>query len=164
MAGGASWVGHTVVDRDGNKLGKLDGVYRRHGSDEVTWGVVKHGVRGKRHFVPLSEDSLGRDRVRVSASKSQIQGAPTFDEREEMSPGVEAQLHRHYHGESDGRNGHDRAPSRREVIEGARERQREEFGGFNIGAAFFGWLVATGIAVLSQRSSAPPVERSGYRS
>jgi len=28
------------------------------------------------------------------------------------------------------------------------ERQRDEYGGFNIGAAFFGWLVAVGIAVL----------------
>jgi hypothetical protein len=38
--------------------------------------------------------------------------------------------------------------ARREAVEGARERQREEFGGFNVGAAFFGWLVATGLAVL----------------
>lgn len=37
---------------------------------------------------------------------------------------------------------------RREAIEGARERGRDEFGGFNIGAAFFGWLVATGLAAL----------------
>jgi hypothetical protein len=29
-----------------------------------------------------------------------------------------------------------------------RRRQRDEYGGFNIGAAFFGWLVAVGIAVL----------------
>lgn len=29
-----------------------------------------------------------------------------------------------------------------------RERRYEEFGGFNWGAAFFGWLVATGLAVL----------------
>jgi hypothetical protein len=29
-----------------------------------------------------------------------------------------------------------------------RAHQREEFGGFNIGAAFFGWLVAVGIAAL----------------
>jgi len=29
-----------------------------------------------------------------------------------------------------------------------RERQRDEYGGFNLGAAFFGWLVAVGIAVL----------------
>ena len=40
---------------------------------------------------------------------------------------------------------------RRETVAGpaaARERQRDEYGGFNIGAAFFGWLVAVGIAVL----------------
>lgn len=29
-----------------------------------------------------------------------------------------------------------------------RDRQREEYGGFNIGAAFFGWLVALGMAAL----------------
>jgi hypothetical protein len=29
-----------------------------------------------------------------------------------------------------------------------RRRQRDEYGGFNIGAAFFGWMVAVGIAVL----------------
>jgi MFS family permease len=29
-----------------------------------------------------------------------------------------------------------------------RDRQRDEYGGFNIGAAFFGWLVAIGIGVL----------------
>ena len=36
----------------------------------------------------------------------------------------------------------DRAP------ETVRDRQRDEYGGFNIGAAFFGWLVAIGIGVL----------------
>lgn len=29
-----------------------------------------------------------------------------------------------------------------------RERQHDEFGGFNVGAAFFGWLVAIGLAAL----------------
>jgi hypothetical protein len=38
----------------------------------------------------------------------------------------------------------DRGPSAGTV----RERQRDEYGGFNIGAAFFGWLVAVGVAVL----------------
>src|SRR3954452_1592617 len=38
----------------------------------------------------------------------------------------------------------DRAPGEGTV----RERQRDEYGGFNIGAAFFGWLVAVGLAVL----------------
>jgi len=41
----------------------------------------------------------------------------------------------------------DRAHRERGVVVD-RERQRDEFGGFNLGAAFFGWLVAVGIAVL----------------
>jgi hypothetical protein len=36
------------------------------------------------------------------------------------------------------------APARREVL----DRQREEFGGFSWGAAFFGWLSAVGVATL----------------
>jgi len=36
------------------------------------------------------------------------------------------------------------APGRREVL----QRQREEFGGFMWGAAFFGWLSAVGVATL----------------
>jgi MFS family permease len=45
----------------------------------------------------------------------------------------------------------DRELHRREPAAGAaavRERQRDEYGGFNLGAAFFGWLVAVGLAVL----------------
>ncbi len=45
----------------------------------------------------------------------------------------------------------ERAPARDGATAGpavVRERQRDEYGGFNLGAAFFGWLVAVGIAVL----------------
>jgi hypothetical protein len=40
------------------------------------------------------------------------------------------------------------APLDRERMRAVRARQREEFGGINWGAAFFGWLVAVGVAVL----------------
>ena len=40
------------------------------------------------------------------------------------------------------------APSTREHVRGVRARQREEFGGVNWGAAFFGWLVAVGLGAL----------------
>lgn len=46
---------------------------------------------------------------------------------------------------SDRRHVDERQP-RRAVVD--RERQRGEYGGFNFGAAFFGWLVAIGIAAL----------------
>jgi hypothetical protein len=45
----------------------------------------------------------------------------------------------------------DRDARRREGGAGpavVQERQRDEYGGFNLGAAFFGWLVAVGVAVL----------------
>lgn len=51
----------------------------------------------------------------------------------------------------DGRRPDEREGGRREAAAGpavVRERQRDEYGGFNLGAAFFGWLVAVGIAVL----------------
>lgn len=46
----------------------------------------------------------------------------------------------------------ERAATRRveagEAVRTSRARQRDEFGGFNWGAAFFGWLVAVGMAAL----------------
>jgi hypothetical protein len=46
--------------------------------------------------------------------------------------------------------GRDRRTERtgKDELKHTRARQREEYGGFNFGAAFFGWLVATGLAVL----------------
>jgi hypothetical protein len=40
------------------------------------------------------------------------------------------------------------APVNREQMHAVRARQREEFGGINWGAAFFGWLVAVGLGAL----------------
>ena len=44
----------------------------------------------------------------------------------------------------------DRRPARptADAMRDVRARQREEYGGINWGAAFFGWLVAVGVAVL----------------
>ncbi len=39
-------------------------------------------------------------------------------------------------------------PSRRHAVKDLHSRQREQYGGFNLGAALFGWLVATGLAVI----------------
>ena len=40
------------------------------------------------------------------------------------------------------------APASRETVRDVRARQRAEYGGLNWGAAFFGWLVAIGMAVI----------------
>jgi hypothetical protein len=43
---------------------------------------------------------------------------------------------------------HPRGTETPDTMHRVRERQREEYGGINWGAAFFGWLVAVGVAVL----------------
>jgi hypothetical protein len=43
---------------------------------------------------------------------------------------------------------HPRGTVTRETMHHVRARQREEYGGINWGAGFFGWLVAVGVAVL----------------
>src|SRR5215210_5670736 len=40
------------------------------------------------------------------------------------------------------------APASRDTVRDVRARQRDEYGGLNWGAAFFGWLVAVGMAVI----------------
>jgi hypothetical protein len=40
------------------------------------------------------------------------------------------------------------APTTRQTLRDVRARQREEYGGLNWGAAFFGWLVAVGMAAI----------------
>jgi MFS family permease len=40
------------------------------------------------------------------------------------------------------------APERRSATADIRRRQREKYGGLSLGSAFFGWLVAVGVAVL----------------
>src|SRR5215210_102745 len=45
-------------------------------------------------------------------------------------------------------DGTTRAVTSRETMRDVRARQRDEYGGLNWGAAFFGWLVAVGVAVI----------------
>ena len=82
---------------------------------------------------------MARRRSKVAArSAAQSDGAGERGHRE----------HDAHHGRDEHRAGDERelAGGRETVVD--RERQHEEFGGFNFGAAFFGWLVAIGITVL----------------
>ncbi len=49
---------------------------------------------------------------------------------------------------ANGTTAHSAVPADREQMHAVRARQREEFGGINWGAAFFGWLVAVGLGAL----------------
>jgi hypothetical protein len=194
------WVGHTVLDRDGEQVGEVDQLYRDQNTDRPTWAVVKSGLTRKERFVPLADASEeGDDTLRIGATKDQVDDAPDVPEKDRLTPEDESRLHRHYgegvaaraagsggeprqsggaavsangtgtaagpdaleqnrrdrerrederRAERDRGDAREDSTGRRQAVRDARERQHREFGGFNWGAAFFGWLVAVGIAAL----------------
>ena len=159
-----SLVGRTVSDRDGDELGKLKTVYRDRQTDRPTWGVVESGRLDGPRFVPLSGMNEADDDLRVDATGSQVESAPLYNPTDEVSPEVHERLKRHYGGGGrqdqrdtervrGGEGGRDNGGRTgggldRGVVQEARDRQHDEYGGFKLGAAFFGWIVAIGIGAL----------------
>ena len=69
----AEWHGKMLVDRDGERIGKLQDVYVDVETDEPQFGTVKEGFIG-RHltFVPLGGIKVGPDDLQVAVSKAQV--------------------------------------------------------------------------------------------
>jgi hypothetical protein len=94
----SKWHGRDLVDRDGERIGKLEDVYFDVGTDQPQFATVKEGVIG-RHltFVPLTEVTVGPDNLQVSASRAEVKGAPNVDvEGDELSQSAESTLYHYY--------------------------------------------------------------------
>ena len=65
-----AWRGRTLVDRDGDKIGKIQDVYLDRSSGEPEWIAVKTGLLGSNvSFVPV-HDATPRARMFASATRS----------------------------------------------------------------------------------------------
>jgi hypothetical protein len=92
-----AWRGHEVVDRYGDRIGRLEEIYLDAETDRPEWGAVKTGLFGhKLTFVPLAQAQLRDEMVTVSFDKGQVKDAPSVDPAEELSPDEEDELYRHY--------------------------------------------------------------------
>jgi uncharacterized protein YrrD len=94
----AEWRGKTLVDADGEKIGKLEDVYVDVETDVPQFATVKEGFIG-RHltFVPLGGITVGPDELRVAVSKAQVQDAPNIElHGEELSQDDESSLYHHF--------------------------------------------------------------------
>jgi hypothetical protein len=94
----SKWHGKDLVDRDGERIGKLEDVYFDVGTDQPQFATVKEGVIG-RHltFVPLVEVTIGPNNLQVSASRAEVKGAPNLDvENDELSQSDESTLYHYY--------------------------------------------------------------------
>jgi sporulation protein YlmC with PRC-barrel domain len=94
----AEWHGKLLVDRDGEKIGKLQDVYVDVETDEPQFATVKEGFIS-RHltFVPLGGITVGPDELRVVVSKQQVESAPNIEQHgDELSQADESALYHHF--------------------------------------------------------------------
>jgi uncharacterized protein YrrD len=94
----AEWHGKTLIDVDGEKIGKLQDVYVDVETDLPQFATVKEGLIG-RHltFVPLGGIKVGPDDLQVAVTKQQVQDAPNIELKgEELSQADESALYHHF--------------------------------------------------------------------
>jgi hypothetical protein len=94
----AEWHGRMVLDRDGRKLGKLQGVYVDVETDEPQFATVKEGLIG-RHltFVPLGGIKVAPDSLQADVSRDQVKSGPNIEMHgEELSQADESALYHHF--------------------------------------------------------------------
>jgi len=94
------WHGKDLIDRDGDKIGKLEDVYFDIETDQPQFGTVKEGALFVgRHltFVPLIDVTIGPNDLQVAVTKHQVKGAPNIQlEGDELSPADESGLYHYY--------------------------------------------------------------------
>jgi uncharacterized protein YrrD len=94
----AEWHGKMLIDRDGEKIGKLQDIYVDVETDEPQFGTVKEGFIG-RHltFVPLAGITIGPDDLQVTTTKELVRSAPEIElHGEELSQADESALYHHF--------------------------------------------------------------------
>jgi sporulation protein YlmC with PRC-barrel domain len=94
----AQWQGKMILDRNGEKVGKLQDVYVDVETDEPQFATVKEGFID-RHltFVPLGGIQVGPDDLQVAVTKDQVRSAPEIDMHGgELSQADESTLYHHF--------------------------------------------------------------------
>jgi hypothetical protein len=92
------WLGKAILDRTGQKIGKLHDVYVDVETDVPQFGTVKEGVF-RRHltFVPLVGVSVSPSELHVTVLKEQVRNAPKLASHgEELSQADESTLYHHF--------------------------------------------------------------------
>lgn len=92
-----AWHGLDVVDRSGERIGKLEEVFLDDETDEPRWAAVNTGLLGGRpSLAPLERATVADGRVSVAADKRSVKDAPDVDTARGISPEKEGELERHY--------------------------------------------------------------------
>ena len=89
--------GLTAVDRDGDKIGKIEDVYLDEDTGQPEWLAVSGGLFSSGvSFVPLAQATRDGDQVRVPYEKDHVKDAPRAEADGALSQQEEARLYSHY--------------------------------------------------------------------
>jgi len=90
--------GDEVLDRYGERVGKVGQIYLDAVTGQPAWATVRTGLFGlKESFVPLGQAQVTGDTLRLPITKDEVKGAPRVDaDARQMSPHDEAELYQYY--------------------------------------------------------------------
>ena len=91
------WEGREVIDRNGEKVGSIEALYRDEETESPEWAAVRTGWFGTNQtFVRITGAQPSGEQVQVLFAKEQIQNAPRIDPEGALTFEQEAELYRHY--------------------------------------------------------------------
>jgi hypothetical protein len=89
--------GRTLIDRDGDRIGKIDDVYEDQHGGKAEWALVSTGLFGtKKTLVPLRDAHPVGEDLRVPLARDRVKGAPHVDADAELDENDERRLFEHY--------------------------------------------------------------------
>ena len=91
------WEGQAVLDRAGEKIGKIEEIFLVEDTGRPEWALVKVGrLKGHTTLVPLRSAYQSADGVKVSVPKDVVEDAPAIKNESELSESQVEALYRHY--------------------------------------------------------------------
>jgi len=91
------WEGETVLDRDGERVGKIEEIFLVEETGRPEWALVKLGrIKGHATLVPLMQARPSGKGIAVDIDKAVISDAPEVEADAEPSEQQVDALYRHY--------------------------------------------------------------------
>ena len=95
--GPSDWEGQTVLDREGEKIGKIEEIFLVEETGRPEWGLVKLGrIKGHATLVPLTRARLVGKGIDIPFGKDVVSDAPQVEPDEDPSEQQVNALYRHY--------------------------------------------------------------------
>ena len=94
-------IGSTAIDSDGDKVGKIGGIYLDDQTGEPVWVTVSTGLFGTREsLAPLHGSQRDGENLRLAVSKAKIKDAPNVDADGHLEESENDALYEYYGADS----------------------------------------------------------------